>query len=48
MSNDRLEIIQALVDKQAEDYGLWFNAKTAPEEYLQRALRELHKTIEEV
>jgi len=25
---------------------LWFEAVTAPEDYLQMALRELHKTIE--
>lgn len=37
---------QALVAKQAEDAGLWFNAKTAPEAYLQSALRELHAAVE--
>ena len=42
----KLDKIQALVDKQAEDEGLWFEAVTAPEDYLQMALRELHKTIE--
>lgn len=41
-----LEQAQRLVDKQAKDEGLWFLAETAPEAYLQRALRELHATIE--
>jgi hypothetical protein len=35
-----------LVASQANDEGLWFEAKTAPEAYLQRALRFLHATIE--
>jgi len=38
--------LQQLVDEQAEDEGLWFNAETAPEAYLQRALRRLHAKIE--
>ena len=38
--------IQRLVNKQAEDEGLWFEAKTAPEEYLQQELRRLHYAIE--
>ena len=42
MTND----IQKLVDEQAEDEGLWFEAKTAPEEYLQQELRRLHYAIE--
>lgn len=37
---------QELVAIQAEDAGLWFIAKTAPEAYLQQALRELHAAIE--
>ncbi len=50
MSNElknKLNKIKALVDKQAEDEGLWFNAETAPEAYLQNHLRELHRVIEE-
>lgn len=43
---DRLEAIQGLVKEQAEDEGLWFIARTAPEAYLQQALRELHALIE--
>ena len=35
-----------LVQKQAEDEGLWFNAETASEAYLQAALRELHHQVE--
>lgn len=36
----------ALVEKQAEDEGLWFIAQTAPEAYLQQELRRLHGSIE--
>lgn len=36
-----------LVEEQAEDEGLWFVARTAPEDYLQQALRRLHKAVEE-
>lgn len=42
MAND----ISVLVDHQANDEGLWFVAKTAPEAYLQQALRRLHAAIE--
>lgn len=42
----RLKKIQARVDEQADDEGLWFRAQTAPEAYLQQALRELHRLIE--
>ena len=38
--------IKKMVDKQAEDEGLWFEAQTAPEAYLQNALRKLHALIE--
>ena len=38
--------IQAIVDQQAEDEGLWFMAQTAPEAYLQEQLRLLHRVIE--
>lgn len=50
---DRLEArvvehagVRRLVDEQAKDEALWFVAGTAPEAYLQRALRELHAAIE--
>jgi hypothetical protein len=42
----RLSALQALVDAQAEDAGLWFVAQTAPEAYLQQELRRLHAAIE--
>ena len=35
-----------LVNKQAEDKGLWFDAVTLPEAYLQAALRKLHDLVE--
>jgi hypothetical protein len=38
--------LRAVVDEQAEDEGLWFIARTAPEAYLQAALRRLHELIE--
>lgn len=42
MSNTALELVKI----QAEDEGLWFNAVTATESYLQGALRVLHDVIE--
>jgi hypothetical protein len=38
--------LQALVNEQAEDEGLWFIAQTAPEAYLQQELRRLHAVVE--
>lgn len=35
-----------LVQAQAEDEGLWFQAETITEAYLQRALRRLHAAVE--
>lgn len=35
-----------LVIEQAEDDGLWFEAQTASEAYLQTALRALHEAVE--
>ena len=35
-----------VVIEQARDEGLWFEAVTAPEGYLQAALRRLHDAIE--
>ncbi len=35
-----------MIEEQAEDEGLWLMAETAPEEYLQKALRRLHTVIE--
>lgn len=36
-----------IVNKQAEDEGLWFDAQTAPEAYLQLELRRLHSAVED-
>ncbi len=41
-----VENIRTLVDEQAEDEGLWFEAATAPEAYLQQELRRLHEAVE--
>ncbi len=38
---------QAMVDKQAENEGLWFVAQYASEDYLQRELRKLHAAVEQ-
>ena len=43
---NRYKAAKALVDKQAEDEGLWFIAETAAEAYLQQELRRLHRAIE--
>lgn len=43
---DELARLKMLVDEQAEDWGLWFDARTAPEAYLQQALRRLHDAVE--
>ncbi len=43
----KLKMIQDKVNAQADDEGLWFNAKYVTESYLQIALRQLHKVIEE-
>ena len=40
-----LDEIRDLVRKQAEDEGLWFQPVIATEDYLQRALRDLHALI---
>lgn len=39
--------LKELVNRQAEDDALWFQAQTATEAYLQQALRELHAAVEE-
>jgi hypothetical protein len=38
--------LRAIVDEQAEDAGLWFDATTITEAYLQQALRWLHAAVE--
>lgn len=40
-----IEILETVLE-QAEDEGLWFNAKYASEAYLQQELRRLHAVIE--
>lgn len=42
-----LQRLREIVNAQAEDGGLWFHAETAPEAYLQCALRRLHAEIEQ-
>lgn len=42
----REQSIKALIAWQANDEGLWFFATTAPEKYLQEALRQLHMEID--
>lgn len=48
LSSPRVPVIEILdtVLEQAEDEGLWFNAKYASEAYLQQELRRLHTVIE--
>lgn len=45
-AKDALVLARTITDEQAEDEGLWFDAQTAPEAYLQRALRRLHAAVE--
>jgi len=42
-----IERIRAKANKQAEDWGLWFETKTTSEAYLQQELRSLHAAIEQ-
>lgn len=42
----RLAEAVELVNRQAEDDGLWFQAHTATEAYLQQELRKLHAVVE--
>jgi len=43
----KMEALRQLVNRQAEDDGLWFNARTAAESYIQQELRKLHALIED-
>ena len=47
MNEESESKILSVVSDQAEDEGLWFIARTAPEAYLQQELRRLHQVIEE-
>ena len=42
----RLAAVRAIMDEQAKDEGLWFQAPHASEAYLQQELRRLHEAIE--
>lgn len=43
---ERLNSIIYKVNTQSKDEGIWFLTTSASEEYLQQALRELHRVIE--
>lgn len=43
-----IERLRDLVNRQAEDEGLWFLDPLCSEAYLQAALRELHEAAEAV
>lgn len=38
--------LRSIVEEQAEDEGLWFDAKLISEAYLQQELRKLHTACE--
>lgn len=46
MSTPSGDAVTRIVNEQAEDEGLWFEAPSAPEGYLQAELRRLHAAIE--
>ena len=49
INEDDLQVYaDEVVDAQAEDDGLWFEAEHATEAYLQGALRCLHHLIEKL
>lgn len=45
-SRSAMAVARMIVGEQAEDEGLWFDAQTTPEAYLQQALRRLHAAVE--
>lgn len=45
--NEILKKARQLVNEQAEDEGLWFQAEYITEQHLQNALRKLHAIIED-
>lgn len=45
-SKQSLLALKQMVDRQAEDDGLWFVARNANTAYVQRGLRRLHAEIE--
>lgn len=44
--SDLVESLKTLIELQAEDEGLWCQAHFASEDYIQRALREVHNKCE--
>lgn len=45
-ANEKLASARKVIERQANDDGLWFLSRTAPEAYLQAALRNLHAAVE--
>ena len=43
----KLDLLKQYIDKQAEDFGLWFEPKYVTECYLQRELRRVAWLIED-
>lgn len=43
---DWLEKLKQIVDRQAEDAGLWFDAPSSATAYIQQELRRLHQAVE--
>lgn len=43
---ERYDAAVRLVESQARDFGLWFDARYASESYLQQCLRDLPRVLE--
>ena len=43
---ERTQALRALIDTQANDDGLWFQAQSVSEAYVQQELRKLHTACE--
>jgi hypothetical protein len=48
MKKDLIRDLLVIVETQSLDMGLWGFAKSPEEEYLQRALRDLHYAVERI
>ena len=46
MDNKRIKTIKDIVNEQANNEALWFEARHITEAYLQQELRRLHEAIE--
>ena len=46
--DELLRELRETVEEQARDAGLWFEAETAPEAYLQQEMRKLHDVAEKL